>query len=324
MKQTFRPVNLRVESRLLVNQCNDIIADYLSQGLRLTLRQLYYQLVTKNVIPNVEKSYKKLSGLVSDARLSGLMDWDAIEDRVRRPRSNSEWDDIVDLVDSALASYRLPRWEGQEHYVELWVEKDALAGVLAPMASRYHVTMMVNRGYSSQSAMYEAADRFIRACYPGMSIEDVEGPSENPRDFESDEGAYIPGDMAKQPILLYLGDHDPSGEDMVRDIQSRLEMFGLKDMQVIKIALTMDQVKKFNPPPNPAKRTDPRAHDYMAKHGAVSWEVDALPPNVLTKIIQVSIEEFVDLDMMQKIKDQEEVDKGRLRKAAEKLVRKKK
>lgn len=317
MKQEFRPVNLRVESRLLVNQCNDIIADYLSQGLRLTLRQLYYQLVTKNVIPNVEKSYKKLSGLVSDARLSGLMDWDAIEDRVRRPRSNSEWDDIVDLVDSALASYRLPRWAGQEHYVELWVEKDALAGVLAPMASKYHVTMMVNRGYSSQSAMYEAADRFIRACYPGCSIEEVEYA-------EDDNETYLPGDMEKQPILLYLGDHDPSGEDMVRDIQSRLEMFGLRDIQVIKIALTMDQVKRYNPPPNPAKRTDPRAHDYVAKHGAVSWEVDALPPNVLTKIIQVSIEEFVDLDMMQKIKDQEEEDKGRLRKAAEKLVRKKK
>jgi len=222
----------------------------------------------------------------------------------------------VDLVDTALQAYRLPRWEGQEHYVELWVEKDALAGVLQPMASKYHVTMMVNRGYSSQSAMYEAADRFIRACYPGTSIEDVE--------FMEDEGeTYLPGDMVKQPILLYLGDHDPSGEDMVRDIQSRLEMFGLKDMQVIKIALTMDQVQRYNPPPNPAKRTDPRAHDYMAKHGAVSWEVDALPPNVLTKIIQVAIEKFVDLDMMQEIRDQEEQDKERLRKAAAKLVRKK-
>jgi len=99
----------------------------------LTLRQLYYQLVSRNVIPNTEKSYKNLSTLVSDARLAGKMDWNAIEDRVRVPRMSSEWGSVSELVEDALAAYRRPRWAGQRNYVELWVEKDALAGVLLPL-----------------------------------------------------------------------------------------------------------------------------------------------------------------------------------------------
>lgn len=289
MKQAFKDCNFRADSLARIEKCNSIIADYRRQGLRLTLRQLYYQLVSRNIIPNLERSYKNLSALVSDARLAGMMDWDAIEDRVRQPKAASEWSDIVDLVDSALIAYRLPRWEGQEHYVELWVEKDALAGVLWPIAKEHHITLMVNRGYSSQSAMYESAQRF--AEHDGQEC-----------------------------VLLYLGDHDPSGEDMVRDIRDRMEMFGVT-LDVRKIALTMDQVKRYNPPPNPAKMSDPRATNYVAEHGAQSWEVDALPPEVLRRIIVGEMEELVDFGMMQEIKDREENDKRRLKKAAEKLVR---
>jgi hypothetical protein len=295
MREAFRTINLRPDSLALVARCNTILDDYQAQGLRLTLRQLYYQLVTKNVIPNTEKSYKRLSSIVSDARLGGLMDWAAIEDRVRVPRSPSEWDNLADLVEGALYSYRLPRWAGQNYYVELWVEKDALAGVLAPLASKYHVTMMVNRGYSSQSAMYEAAQRFNR-CATG--------------DGE-----------AKAPVLLYLGDHDPSGEDMVRDVRERLEMFGVDGIEVRKIALTTAQVQQYQPPPNPAKVTDPRAAAYIAQHGPVSWEVDALPPPVLTQVISDAIEEFVDLAMMDEVKVRECADKVRLREAAKQISR---
>ncbi len=195
MKQKFKEVRFRPDSLERISKCNEIVADYQEQGLRLSLRQLYYQLVSRNIIPNVERSYKNLSGLVSDARLAGLMDWDAIEDRVRVPRSQSEWDNIPDLVESALESYRLRRWNDQKNYVELWVEKDALAGVLAPIAEEYHITLMVNRGYSSQSAMYESGGRFRR----NRATTRARG-------------------QKRSCYLLYLGDHDPSGEDMVRDI----------------------------------------------------------------------------------------------------------
>ena len=286
MKKVFKIFNFRNDRLEMIEACNGIITQYQAQKLTLTLRQLYYQLVTKNVISNEERSYKTLENLVSDGRLAGLIDWDAIEDRVRVPRIPQEFKDLPELVRAAHDAYRLPRWKGQENYVELWVEKDAISGVLAPLANQYHITLMVNRGYSSQSAMYEAANRF--------------------------KAEYIksrkPDTKLKQGRLLYLGDHDPSGEDMVRDISDRLEMYGA-DVIVEKIALTMDQVQEYNPPPNPTKLTDSRAAGYIEKYGDSSWEVDALPPEVLHRIVKDAILNYVDLWRMQEVKRQEEADK---------------
>jgi hypothetical protein len=118
-----------------------------------------------------------------------------------------------------------------------------------------------------------------------------------------------------------LGDHDPSGEDMVRDIETRLAEFGVEDLAVIKIALTIDQVQRYNPPPNPAKMTDSRAAGYVAKFGSSSWEVDALPPNVLANLIRAAFDNEIDVELMDKIKEHEEHDKTALRKAAAKLVK---
>lgn len=297
-KEWFKDTKFNIKSKELIKKCNEVIEDYQSQGIMLTLRQLYYQLVSANVIPNQERSYKNLSSLLTNARLAGLVDWGAIEDRARRPQIPSDFENLEQLVDAALASYKLPRWKGQDYYVELWVEKDALASVLSPIARRNHITLMVNRGYSSASAMYASAQRFI-------------------------DGRSALFDKDKTLVLLYLGDMDPSGEDMVRDVQDRLQLFEV-DLEVEKIALTMPQVKKYNPPPNPAKVTDPRAANYIAQHGNHSWEVDALPPNVLTKLIQAEIDQYLDVDKMELVKEQEERDKVLLRKAVESLRKKRK
>lgn len=295
MKIKFKEVTFRQASLTLIECCDQIIEEYQADGLRLTLRQLYYQLVSKNIIVNAERSYQNLSALVTNARLAGLLDWDAIEDRVRQPQTPQEFDNIQTLVNAALRAYRLPRWKGQENYIELWVEKDALAGVLRPIASEYHITLMVNRGYSSASAMYESANRFI-------------------------EGTGNGGDGERTCVLLYLGDHDPSGEDMVRDVRDRLAMFGA-NVVVRKLALTMDQVKKYNPPPNPAKVSDPRAADYIKKFGDSSWEVDALPPRVLAATIRKALDAYVDKDLMEEVREREEKDKKYLRKAVEAYAR---
>jgi len=282
MKIAFKVTKFKQEALVQIAYCNSVIEEYQRQGMRLTLRQLYYQLVTKNIIKNEEKSYSYLSSLISRGRLSGLIDWDAIEDRVRQPRIQSEFDDLSELVEAAINSYRLPRWEGQEYYAELWVEKDALAGVLAPIAREFHVTMMVNRGYSSQSAMFESAKRFAAR-------------------------------EKQKPLLFYLGDHDPSGEDMVRDIEDRLIMFGIFFIEVRKLALTMEQVEEFDPPPNPAKIKDPRAMEYIRKYGSSSWEVDALPPRTLTEIIQNAFIEVIDKPKMDKVLKREKAGIKRLR-----------
>lgn len=288
----YKTVRFRASSLVLIEHCAEIIKEYMADDLVLTLRQLYYQLVRRNLIPNVERSYKNLSSLVTDARLAGLLDWDAIEDRGRVPKQPSEFESLRDLVEVALRAYRLPRWGGQGRYVELWVEKEALAGVLAPIASKWHVTLQVNKGYSSASAMRDSAKRFIAA--------------KADRAFETGRCRCH---------LLYLGDFDPSGEDMVRDIRERLELFGANVM-VDKLALTKAQIKQYKPPPNPAKITDPRAAAFIAEHGKHSWELDALPPKVLNQIVEKYIIALVDGSKMQEIIAQENRDKAILRAAA--------
>lgn len=222
MKEKFRSTNFRGASLQKIVQMRQIVDAYSEKGFRLTARQLYYQMVTHNMISNTVQSYKNTTNLLADARYAGLVDWEAIEDRGRVPTRQSEWADLPSLVRSAVAAFRLPRWEDQDTYAELWVEKQALAGVLEPLAREHHVTLCVNKGYSSASAMYAAAKRY----------------REN-----SD----------KDCVLFYLGDHDPSGEDMVRDIRDRLDEFEAPTIDVIKLALTWDQIQQYNPPPNPAK-----------------------------------------------------------------------
>jgi len=288
MREFFKKWSPLRKSIELLEQCNEVI-DEMSE-YQLTLRQLYYQLVSRDIIANSQKSYSNLGVLVGKARLAGMMDWNAIEDRVRKPDKPSQFDNLKHLTDAALWSYRLPRWEGQENYVELWVEKDALASVLEPIAKEFHIILMVNRGYSSLSAMKESAERFI-----------------------AQNDKYL--------SLLYLGDFDPSGEDMVRDIRSRMSLFGVESLEVTKLALTMDQVDEYQPPPNPVKMTDSRAREFMAKYDIdESWELDALSPSILRELIEDAMEDLLDQPMMDEIIEQEKEDKKRLESAVKDIM----
>lgn len=335
-KKAFRTVRFRPESRIKVSQMIDIIEEYQDQGLRMTARQLYYQLVSRDLIPNQPAEYKKVTALLTDARYAGLVDWDAIEDRGREPVSMSEWNGLASLTETALRAYRLPRWEGQDYYVELWVEKQALAGVLQPLASEHHVTLMVNKGYSSASAMKESADRIRRKtiadpkAYERFMHEYAKriemykkgdiGPDDWRKERDRRNNEFKTVHAPRKPVVFYLGDHDPSGEDMVRDIEERLLEFGVPStLEVKKIGLTIQQVREYDPPPNPAKITDPRAKAYIRKFGDKSWEVDALRPDVLARLIRAAFAGVIDKSKMDEIKRREEEDKKRLRKAVEGL-----
>lgn len=261
----LKPARWRKKTLEFLAKVTAIVEDYDKQGYRMTLRQLYYQLVSADVIPNTPQQYGHLSRVLTEARIAGLVDWDFIEDRVRVPRAHPHWNDIPDLVNSAVSSYRRDRWLDQKNFCEVWVEKDALSGVLSPITQKFHVTLMVNRGYSSATAMHDAAIR--------LRLQEKEG---------------------KKVTIFYIGDHDPSGEDMVRDIKGRLKIFKCNAV-IKKIALTMTQIKKYEPPPNPAKMSDPRANGYVNKHGKSSWEVDALRPDVLNKLLTSHIMKIIDM-----------------------------
>ena len=293
-KQAFIGINFRAASIDQLSLCNQIIAQYQAQGFRLTLRQLYYQLVSRDHIPNTERSYKNLGKLISQGRLAGAVDWNAIEDRLRKPHKISEWESPAAIMDAVVATYRLPRWADQDYHVELWCEKDALAGVIQPVADLYHVTMMINRGYSSQSAMKESAERMEAANRRGQNR-----------------------------IVLYVGDLDPSGEDMVRDVEDRLDLLsGYAGARVIKLAITEEQVAQYDPPPNPAKMSDSRAAAFVAKFGSSSYEADALPPDVLAQTIRDAIGEYIEWDAWEAVGAREEADKRLLETARDQAMEK--
>jgi hypothetical protein len=315
--QQFRACNFRSTQRQLIEHMTEIIDE---MSMTMTARQLYYQFIGRDLFPeswvddvynakhglppgtkNTLKNYKKFAALLTDARYAGLVGWNAIEDRTRRPTIWSDHENLREAVDDLIRTYRLPRWRGQPRYVELWVEKDALASQMEPIASSFHVSLMSNRGYSSASSMYEAAQRIMRESNQAES------------DYYDDDKPE------RDPTIFYVGDHDPSGEDMVRDLEARLVEFGVERLTFVKLALTMEQVKKYRLPPNPAKTSDSRFETYVAEHGNKSWEVEALSPKVLAEIVRKALAGSVDQKMMDKIIEQEKEHKGALRRACEEV-----
>lgn len=261
MKIAYIEKTFHQKSLDLINTCNGIIDDYESRGYTLTLRQLYYQLVSRDIIANKQQEYSRLGSIISDARLAGLISWEAIEDRTRNVKGNSHWRNPEQIVKAAINSYQIDKWENQPYHVEIWVEKDALVGVIARICNRLDVSYFSCRGYTSASEMWKA-------------------------------GYYRLGNAVnnnKQPVIIHLGDHDPSGIDMTRDIAERLALFSGYDVEVDRIALNKNQIDLYNPPPNPAKLTDSRADGYIKLHGYSSWELDALDPDVLSDLIEDAV-----------------------------------
>jgi hypothetical protein len=300
MKRLYEAWNPRADALQIIEAADAICRTYRAQGYDLTLRQLYYQFVARGILPNRQQSYDKLGSIISRARMSGLLDWDYIVDRTRNLRGTSHWSDPSSVIRSAAASFRRDKWLDQPVRVELWVEKEALAGVIERTAAELDLDWFACRGYVSQSEQWAAGQRLLR---------------------------YIQG--GQRVVILHLGDHDPSGIDMTRDITERLHTFiyydywrahsselgtegssfhaietrmreDLRDdgdpFEVRRIALNMDQVEQYDPPPNPAKLSDSRATGYIAEHGDESWELDALDPDTLDNLIRQHVDELRDDD----------------------------
>jgi hypothetical protein len=269
-KETFIEKKFNDRHLAIIQRADKIMSEYGQQGYDLSLRQLYYQFVAHHNLPNTEQSYKSLGTIISDGRLAGLLDWNALVDRGRQTYHNTHWDSPADQIEANAKKYNIDLWENQRYHVELMVEKQALEGVLWPVCARLDVPFTANKGYSSSSALYEAGKRIEQQI-----------------------------DYGKRVVIIYLGDHDPSGIDMTRDVRERLRLFSWADddqVEVERIALNMNQVREYNPPPNPAKMTDSRADGYVAQFGRQSWELDALNPTTLANLATEAIEQYIDQD----------------------------
>ena len=296
VKKSFRSNTVAI-----IEKANRVIADYQRQGYKLTLRQLYYQFVAKDLLPdswidreynlkqglpadtkNTMKNYKHLGDIINDGRLAGLIDWNAIEDRTRNLQSHSSWASPHSIVRACADQYTVDLWAEQSTHVEVWIEKEALVGVIEGVCTELQVPYFACRGYTSQSEMWEAAQRLKR--------------HEKSR---------------HDTVIIHLGDHDPSGLDMTRDIQDRLQLFG-STVNVDRIALTWDQIEQYNPPPNPAKTTDARYVSYQEQYGDDSWELDALEPRILSDLIRTAVQSRIDDELWHEALERQQVGRDQL------------
>lgn len=289
---TYAPKRFSTTREIIIGRAIEIIEAYAEQGYDLTLRQLYYQFVSRNWLPdswadeetgstNNERSYKKLGTIISDARRAGRIDWNAIVDRTRNIHNPPIWKSPAALVSACAARFDVDWWQRQRYRPEVWVEKDALLGVIEVACGPFHCPYFSCRGYTSDSEMWSAAQRLVA------------WHSKN-----------------QTPVVIHLGDHDPSGIDMSRDIREKLSLFAGRKIEVKRIALNMEQVREHNPPPNPAKISDSRYRKYEKEHGDESWELDALNPDILSGLIEAAVAELIDEDEWRSSLDQR--DRGRV------------
>lgn len=290
MKQHYRSTSFRQPSLELISLINSIVGEYQAAGFTLTVRQLYYQLVARGHIPNTERSYKNTTALVNDARLAGMIDWDAIEDRTREFITRPRWASGNEILDGVARQFHMDMWANQQTRVFVIVEKEALTGVLQATCHKNDVPLLAARGYPSASVLREFADTtLLDAVREGQNV-----------------------------AIIHLGDHDPSGIDMTRDLEDRIRMFldGEGSFELRRIALTMDQIEEQQPPPNPAKITDSRYASYRAEYGGESWELDALRPQYLNALVESTIDEYIDTVAWNETAEEIKTIRGKLAKIA--------
>lgn len=254
-----------------IDRVNLILDEYEKQGFDLTVRQIFYQFVSRDWLKNTMKEYQNLASIINDARLAGQVDWSRIVDRTRFLRDYNTFETPAAALGKAALSYIEDLWADQPCRIECWIEKDALVGVIEGVCGKHRIPYLSCRGYTSQSEMWGAAQRL--------------------------NGYYQNGD-GQAVHIIHLGDHDPSGIDMTRDITDRMDLFLHPGaVYVHRIALNKDQVRKYKPPPNPAKLTDCRATNYIRQHGKMSWELDALSPKVIAALIDDQVESLIEKEV---------------------------
>jgi hypothetical protein len=259
-----------VKYERLVSEVNAVLREY---NVALTLRQLFYQLVSKHVFANTESNYKRLSRVLVKAREKEDVGASRIEDRSRQVLGQGDWgyespESFLSTVERGLREswkrFSLTLWEDQHYQVLVALEKDALSRLVSAVAGDFRVKTFPTRGYGS----YTYVSEIVQEC-----------------------------DGDKPTIIVYLGDYDPSGLDIQRDLESRLERYGAEDFKIERVALTLEQIQRYQLPPIPAKTSDPRLARFMADTGGSDVvELDALPPNILQDVLRNAIQHYIDME----------------------------
>jgi len=268
-----------------------VILDELKDYLPVTLRQIHYQLVSKGLMDNTTSEYTMLSKRLKYARIDGLIPWEAIEDRTRRAFLNEGWEDKDKFVaterDDFLVGYRRDLQQGQENYIEIWLEKDALAGIFERIIGPLCIPLCPTRGFSSVTFLRDLRNRILTSQK-----------------------------MGQRTTMLYFGDFDPSGKEMLPSMQITLEDdLGLENINYDPIALIEEQIEEYDLPVKmgAAKKTDSRYKKFVKKYGPRAVELDALSPKILREIIQRTMGKYLDLSKLEQHLEEERKEKLILR-----------
>lgn len=283
MKKCYVPKRFNPKAAQVIERANELLEYYEKHGIECTLRSLFYRFVAKNWIPNEQKAYKRLGVILGEARLAGRMRWDIMIDKTRRAVGLERFDGPQDALDRAANSYHIDMWRYQKYRPEVWIEKDAAAGNIIRACHENDVPYLSCRGYTSLTEMWKGSMRLQSYLAAGQT-----------------------------PFIIHIGDHDPSGIDMSRDIVDRLQKTFMADCEFKRLALNMDQITARKLPPQPGKVKDKRYKAYVLKYGKSSWEVDAIDPLEFYKMVADEIEGLKDTIQWEKdLKEEAEV-KARL------------
>jgi hypothetical protein len=285
--ETFERKKFRRETIQTIQLANDVISEYKDKGFSLTLRQLFYQFVSRAWCDNTQREYTRLGSVITDARRNGDIPWNAIEDRTRKSKGGDGYygscDDGEPSVDCSYR-YRLNPWSNQLYRPQVWIEKDALVGIIERPCIRWDVRYLSCRGYLSEPVMYKAAKEMAVQLERGLT-----------------------------PIVFHLGDHDSSGMQMTEDIKSRLKLFAQARIEVRRLGLNEDQVEQYRPPPNLVKDSDSRSAVYKEDYGEHCWELDALDPEVIEDLVNDALAGVIDKDAWKATEEKDAKGRAKLR-----------
>jgi len=255
----------------IMDRACELIKEYNEESIRPTVRQIHYRLASEQVggYQNNKRCYKSLSEKLVKARMKGLIDWGGLADHVRYMLWTRLVPTVGELIEQATSSFGEDPWDAMGKRVVVWLEKDALAELIYHVVAGYYVPLAVSRGYSSWTFIYDNLDIL-------KSVLEVK--------------------------VFYLGDHDPSGLDIERFTKEAMRYFGI-NLELRRVALTYEQIQRYNLLPNPTKRADPRSKEYIIKYGDVCWELDALEPKTLQQIVRSAVESEIEPSIWNKIMD---------------------
>ena len=246
----------------------------------ITIRHLFYRLVGLNVIPKAELAYKGLCGHLSRWRKSREVPYHAFSDSTRWHIKPPMYDGIEDALRRTRESYRRDLWASQSHYTEVWVEKDAIAGVIADVTSEWGVPLFVCRGFASLSSMYSASLTFKEAQ-----------------------------ERVKEVTIFHLGDYDPSGHAAADAIERAFRERFDCSINFQRIAILPEQIEDFNLPTRPTKQSDSRARRWR---GSECVELDSMPPSGLRSLVENAITSLIDWYEWEQLKQIERAERETL------------